>query len=128
MIVTTKWQFIAFLMVGGLNALFGYSVYAIAVYLGAHFTLATLIATCLGVLFNFKSTGSIVFKNANNKLLYKFIAVYAFLYLFTVITIKYMHSMSIDLYTAGFVASVLSALLGFILNKYLVFKVIHEAH
>ena len=47
------WCFIKFIFVGCLNTLFGYGVFAICNFMGFHYTLSTLTATILGVLFNF---------------------------------------------------------------------------
>lgn len=50
-----------FLLVGVMNAAFGYGCFAAFLYLGLHYSLALLLATILGVLFNFKSIGALVF-------------------------------------------------------------------
>ena len=76
-----SWNFIKFILVGILNTIFGYSIFAICNFLGFHYTLSTLITTILGVLFNFKTTGIIVFLNNDNKKLLRFIAVYCFNYI-----------------------------------------------
>ena len=85
-----NWQFVKFLLVGGLNTLFGYSVFALFTFLRFHYSAATFLATILGILFNFKTTGCIVFKNSNNRLIFKFVAVYGFVYLLTVGALKLM--------------------------------------
>ena len=71
------WLFVKFIFVGVLNTAFGYLAYALLLFLGLHYTLAVVLSTIAGVLFNFKTTGTIVFKNNNNKLIFKFVAVYA---------------------------------------------------
>ena len=83
-----NWQFIKFLFVGGLNTLFGYFVFAVFNFLNFHYSLSTLLATILGILFNFKTTGCIVFKNSNNKLIFRFVMVYGFVYILTVGCLK----------------------------------------
>lgn len=125
---TTKKQALVFLFVGGLNTLFGYSLYALLIYFGVYYPLAVLLATCLGVLFNFFTTGKIVFKNSNNRLLIKFIGVYAFLYVLNVIIINVLHALSDNLYLAGFIATFPLAVIAFVLNKFLVFKGSHEVN
>lgn len=71
-------------MVGALNTVFGYSVFALFTYLNLHYTISTLLATILGILFNFKTTGCIVFKNGDNKLIFKFLFVYGVTYLLSI--------------------------------------------
>lgn len=115
-------QFIRFLVVGGINTLFGYSVYALFLFLGFHYSLAAVVSTILGVLFNFKTTGRIVFNNRNNWLLFKFIGVYAVTCLVNILALKIFNHYSVDLYLAGFVLLFPSALLAFFLNKKFVFS------
>ena len=49
-----------------MNTLFGYSIFSILVFFKIHYSLALLIATILGVIFNFKTVGIIVFKDGKN--------------------------------------------------------------
>ena len=63
------WQIrlLRFFVVGAVNTFFSYLVYAALILIGAHYTLATLISTVLGVIFNFFTTGRIVFRSMDNK-------------------------------------------------------------
>jgi putative flippase GtrA len=115
-------KFIRFLFVGGLNAAFGYSVYAILIYLHVHYSLAVLMATFLGVLFNFKTTGRLVFKSKNNWLIFKFIGVYVIIYAVNTAALKIFNFFKVDLYLAGAVMLLPMAVVAFILNKNIVFK------
>ena len=72
-----KKELINFLIVGFLNTLFGYSLYAFFIYLGLNYVLAILFSTILGIVFNFKTIGKFVFQNDSNKLIIKF-----FLYIY----------------------------------------------
>lgn len=63
-------------MVGGLNTLVGYGFFVALTYAGLGKTLAVIGATTLGVLFNFLSTGKIVFGSGDLSLLPRFIGVY----------------------------------------------------
>ena len=83
-----SWRFLKFLMVGALNTVFGYSVFALFTYLNLHYTISTLLATILGILFNFKTTGCIVFKNGDNKLIFKFLFVYGVTYLLSIAILR----------------------------------------
>ena len=94
--------------------------------MGLPYPVALLLATCIGVLFNFKTTGTIVFANANNDYFLKFVIVYGFIYLFNMTFIKFMELFTSNLYLAGFVAMIPAAILGFILNKYIVFRERYE--
>lgn len=70
-------RFLTFLVVGGLNTLIGYGLFAILILLGLPTAAAAVVGTILGVLFNFLTTGGVVFGNKAGRLLPRFIAVYA---------------------------------------------------
>ncbi|MBU0640350.1 MAG: GtrA family protein [Planctomycetes bacterium] len=63
-----------------LNTAFGYGVYAVFILLELPRPAALAIATVMGVLFNFKTTGRIVFGSRDNRLLLRFVLVYAVMY------------------------------------------------
>ena len=69
-------RFVVFLIIGGLNTLVGYGFFVALSWLGLVPTLAVIGATILGVLFNFMSTGRIVFGSRTIHVLPRFIAVY----------------------------------------------------
>ncbi|MGC7556563.1 GtrA family protein, partial [Pandoraea pneumonica] len=48
-------RLVNYFLVGGLNTLFGYGVFAVCLWIGLHYSLAIAISTVLGTLFNFKS-------------------------------------------------------------------------
>lgn len=70
-------RFAKFLVVGGINTLIGYAIFAALILAGLPTPAAAIVGTILGVVFNFFSTGGIVFKNQAARLLPRFIAVYA---------------------------------------------------
>ena len=121
-------QAVRFILVSGLNTLVGYSLYALFIFINIDYPLALLFATVLGVLFNFKTTGKFVFNNTNNDAIFKFVAVYFFVYLFNIIAIQMMQLVISNLYIAGFVVMIPSAIMTFILNKLIVFRKIYETH
>jgi putative flippase GtrA len=55
-----KHKFARFLLVGVLNTIFGYFLYGTLILIGLDYKLAVLLATILGVLFNFQTTGRLV--------------------------------------------------------------------
>lgn len=114
--------FCRYLVVGLLNTLFGYGVFALFIYLGLDYPVALLLATILGVLFNFKSIGILVFKSNNNKLIFRFIAVYIIIYLLNLAGLKLLSAVSINLYLAGAILLPVMAVVGFIINKRFVFS------
>jgi len=114
-------RFAKFLVVGVLNTAFGYSIYAALIYLGLHVSVAILIGTILGILFNFRTTGQLVFGSRDNRLFVRFVAVYAILYVLNVAGVEALLLAGVGKYLAGALMLVPMALLAFILNKTLVF-------
>ena len=114
-------RLILFFLVGGVNTLFGYSLYALLIFLHLHYALASLLGTIGGVLFNFKTTGTIVFNNHDNRLIYKFIVVYAVTYLINVSGLKLFSIFNANMYMAGAVLVLPVALLGYGLQTKFVF-------
>jgi putative flippase GtrA len=82
--VRSLWRhpFVRFLFVGALNTAFGWGCYAILILLGLPRPPALLLATAVGGLWNYQTTGRIVFAGAPARLLPRFIAVYVGVYLF----------------------------------------------
>jgi len=114
-------QFILFILVGILNTVFGYAVFAILIFAGLHYTLAVLLSTCLGVLFNFKTIGKIVFKNSDIRLIFKFIGVYVIQYFCNIGLIK-IFLLFLNIYLAGAFSTLFCAIISYTLNKYFVFN------
>ncbi len=115
-------RLLKFFLVGGLNTLFGYSVYSLFIYIGLHYSIASLLSTVLGVLFNFKTTGMLVFKSRDNRLIFKFVGVYVVVYVVNVGLLKALHSFGVDLYLSGAILVLPLAMLSYVLLKKFVFK------
>lgn len=116
------WLFVKFILVGILNTAFGYLAFALLLFAGLHYTLAVILSTVAGILFNFKTTGVIVFKNNNNKLIFKFVAVYALTCTIGIIILRLAELSHINLYFAGLVSTGICAVIAFLLNKNWVFN------
>ena len=116
-------QFIRFIFVGILNTAFGYGVYCLMLWMGLSYWWATLIANILGVLFNFKTIGILVFENPSNRLFFKFALCYVLAYFLNVgIIALFTHFTTINQYVSGFVATICVALFSFFFQKFIVFK------
>lgn len=114
-------QFYLFLMIGVVNTLFGYGVFSLLIFCGLHYIWAAFFGTCLGILFNFKTIGGIVFRNHNYKLFFKFLCVYLVLYFVSIGQIKLFLLVVNNVYIAGACSTVICALISYLLNKHLVF-------
>ena len=115
-------KFCKYLIVGGVNTAFGYSVFAILVFFGFHYSLAVLIATILGVLFNFQSYGRLVFKNHSWHFLGRYITTYIFIYFVNLLLLLLFDLLVSNLYISGLMVIPFIAYLGYFLNKRYVWK------
>lgn len=115
-------QFLRFLAVGVLNTIFGYLCFAGLVYAGIHYSLALLIATVVGVLFNFKTTGSFVFGVTNNRLLVRYLVAYGVVYLLNVAGVKALVGAGVPPVIGGAMMLVPAAVFAFVLQKRYVFR------
>lgn len=121
-------QFIRFIMVAALNTAVGWCIYALLLMLFKHlqvknpFIPASFFGTILSVLFNFKTYGNIVFRNKNNRLIFKFIGVYCITYLCNIGGIALLERWGIGNYLAGALTAIPVGFLGYFLNKFFVYK------
>lgn len=115
-------QLIRFLLVGVLNTLFSYCCYVLLLIIGLHYAVAVLLATVLGVLFNFKSYGTLVFESRDNRHLLRFIGVYVLGYLLNVAGLRLLTGLGMSPYFAGAVLLLPMAILTFFLHKRYVFR------
>lgn len=74
-------RLIKFGLVGILNTAFGYLLFATLVWLTDGPKLSLLVATVVGVLFNFMTTGRLVFYSRGFKMLLPFVLAYGVVYL-----------------------------------------------
>ena len=115
-------QFIKFIVVGIVNTLFGYSIFALLLWLNFHYTLAVILGTIIGVIFNFFTTGKIVFNNKKMGLIFKFILAYCFILVLNIVCLAIADHFGLNLYYAGLVLSGIMAVISFLLQKLFVFK------
>ena len=117
-----KNQLIKFILIGALNTIFGYSLYALFIYIGINYFFAIFFSTILGVLFNFRTIGKFVFENDDYRLITKFVLAYSVTFIINVSIVTFMRGKGYDDYSSGFFAIIISSVLSFALTKYLVFK------
>lgn len=114
--------FFRFLLVGGLNTVFGYGCFSLLLYIGLHYSIALFIATFLGILFNFKTTGALVFKSSNNFLIWRFVLIYTVVYGANVLGVQAFSRLGLTPYLGGAILVLPIAILAFILQKRFVFS------
>ena len=109
--------FYKYLLIGGVNTVFGYCVFAFLLFFGIHYSLAVLVATILGILFNFQTYGRFVFKDHSWNLLGIFVFVYTIIYLVNITLLLVFDLFVSNLYISGAMTTPVIAYLGYILNK-----------
>jgi len=111
-----------FFVVGVLNTAFGYGIFAVLIWYGLHYSLAAAISTILGVLFNFKTTGILVFKSHDNSKIIRFVLAYVVVYCVNVMALAILLHLGADTYLAGLILILPLALLAYFLNSQFVYK------
>jgi len=115
-------QLLRFLAVGGINTVFGYSLYAALVWLMLPPQMALLLSTVLGVLFNFATYGRLAFdRRLGWKGLFRFVAVYAVLYGINVVLLRVLLSAGQSPYIAQLVLLIPMTSSAFLAQRYFVF-------
>jgi putative flippase GtrA len=115
-------RFIRFLLVGGLNTAFSYSVYAILLLLGLGYVVANFLALVSSILFSFKTQGTFVFNNTTRRLIFRFSICWLFIYLCNIAFIGEMLKFGLDAYTAGALAIPPIIVISYLVQKYFVFN------
>jgi putative flippase GtrA len=115
-------SFLRFLFIGGINTLFGYGVFALFIFLGLHYSIAAIISTIAGVLFNYYTIGTFVFTSGKNySKLFRFIIVYAVSYGLNVFFIFILIKAGLSSYSAGALLLLPMAVIVYFINKIFVF-------
>lgn len=81
-------RLVRFLLVGVVNTAFGYGVFALLYIATGQPTLSVVLATGCGILFNFFTTGRLVFRNRTWATLPPFIAAYAIALALNIVLLK----------------------------------------
>ena len=117
-------QFARFLLVGGLNTLFGYSLFALLVWLKLPYPLAIGLATAGGIALNFQTTGRLVFGGAPLSRGARFVAVYGVVYILNVAGVAALLSSGLNLYMANALVIIPLALVTYLLQRKFVFNLL----
>jgi putative flippase GtrA len=113
------WQFVRFLGVGSLNFLFYYTLFTGLHLLGVPPTESVVVATAVAVLFNFCTTGHLVFGNGRFRLLPRFISVYLVQMLLNIGSLRTLMAAGVPVLIAeALVIGVLAVLTFFALKRF----------
>ena len=115
-------RFLRFLIVGGINTVFGYSVFAALILLKVAYPIAAFLSTVFGVLFNFKSYGRLVFGSHDNSLIFRFFGVYGVCYLLGLAPLAWAKAHGVPILLMAAICALPMASIGFLLNRRFVFR------
>lgn len=114
--------FLRYILVGAVNTLFGYSILALLIFVGLQYSVALLIATVAGVVFNFRTFGAFVFGNRDWLRIGKFFVVYGVLYVLNLFAVFGLLHISNNIYIASALAMCISAIVGYLFNRRFVYE------
>jgi len=120
--MTTKKEVFDFIKIGMINTIFYYLVYIFFLFIGFNYYFSALLATSIGVLFNFKTFGKYVFFNEDKSRIIRFIATYTILYIVNILFINIFNYILNNYYFSGFLSIFPYSFFSFILNKKFVFN------
>lgn len=115
-------QVIRYGYVGVINTAFSYGVYALVVFIGLGYEIASLVSIIIGIMFSFITQGVVVFKGISFSAFARYVLVWCFLYFVNIGLIGLLQNIPLDLYQAGAVATVPIVLMGYFCMKYFVFR------
>ena len=119
-------QWVRFVIVGCMNTVFGYGLYALCFWLWGDYVAATAVTMIGGVLFNYRTIGAVVFAKHHGSFA-RFIGCYLLVFALSVMLLKLLDTKGVNPYLAGLIVAFPAALLSFMLLRTCVFRVIPKA-
>jgi putative flippase GtrA len=115
-------KLIGFVLVGILNTAFGYGVFAALYAVTGWHRVAIVLATVIGVVFNFFTTGRLVFRNAAMGRLVPFALGYGVVLVVNIVLVDAANSVGISPFLGQALALPVTVCLAFVINDRLVFE------
>ena len=117
-------KIIKFLSVGVINTVFGYSIYALLLFIKTPYLIALFVATIAGVVFNYFSFGRMVFKGVGGWFVFrKFVVGYALIYGANAFLLGALtRNFHVNLYIGQIICIPISVLLSWLLMNYWIYK------
>lgn len=121
---TASVQIVRYVVIGGLNTLFAYLIYALAIYAGLHYALAVFLGGVIPLLTGYALQRRFVFSFHGGNRLARYIAVFILVYFANtgIITLLLDSGITGSAYLGGAIALSICTLLNFALNKSFVFR------
>jgi putative flippase GtrA len=110
-----------FLVIGALNTAVGYAIFYVTLAVTGGSFVALVVMMTLGVLFNFFSTGTLVFNSRDRRLLHRFIGVYGVVFLVNFVCLRALEGLGVGSALAQALLTPFLAYLSYRLNRDFVF-------
>jgi putative flippase GtrA len=120
-------RLIRFVLVGGVNTVLGYILYATFIFIGLNYNLANFLALAISVIFGFFAQRTFVFKNHNRWLFLRFVLAWAAMYFINMVAIGLLIRSGFDAYISGAIIVAPGAIISYFLQKFYVFRVFRGA-
>ena len=114
-------RFARFLVVGGLNTAIGYGLFLLSLALMPTTLSALIVANILAILFNFLTTGALVFGVRHPRLLARFFAVYAIVFAYNAVGLDALDNIGVRPWLGGLMLLPGAVIIGYLLNRRFVF-------
>lgn len=119
-----KHKQVKFLTTGLLNTIVGYSIYAFFIALSVPYITALILASIMGILFNYFSFGRLVFKSNGGFIIFvKFVVTYSFIFFVNAMGLKILiETFNVDAYVGQALCVPISVFLSSVLMNHWVYK------
>ena len=114
-------QFLRFLIVGGMNTVFGYGLFCVALAILPTTFLALCASTLLAILFNFFTTGTLVFGSRDITRILRFYGVYGIVFLYNAAGLAVLEHVGIAPQFGGLILLPGAVIASYLLNRHFVF-------
>jgi len=111
-----------FVMVGAFNTLAGYGLFALLFTLTGRHLLSLVIATILGIVLNYFTTGGIVFKNRSLKNFWPFVIMYSTILLCNMAMLELLVHVGVHPLLAQAICLPVTVVLSYLLSSRVIFR------
>ncbi|MGX1305312.1 putative flippase GtrA [Amorphus suaedae] len=115
-------RLVRFLLVGVVNTIFGYSVFALLYLLTHHHNFSVIAATIIGIIFNFFTTGRIVFGNKSLRALLPFIMAYGVALALNLVVLNLLLAVGISALIGQAISLPVVVIVSYLINARFVFR------
>lgn len=114
-------RFLRFLVVGGFNTAVGYALFCIALAIVPSTFIALCVSTLLAILFNFFTTGTLVFGSRDPRRIARFYGVYAIVFVYNAVGLAILERLAVAPQIGALALLPGAVVMSYFLNRQLVF-------